>query len=140
MNGRPPAPAALRDAAVRAHPVRWLIALALSGVSCGGLPGGPASPAGRAAARQRCSSNLRSLGLTFQAYREGRGHLPPVAITDPQGKPLLSWRVTILPWLKAYDVQTGEVRDVGLDRLYKQFHLDEPWDSPHNKALIRNIP
>jgi len=24
--------------------------------------------------------------------------------------------------------------------LYNQFHLDEPWDSPHNKALIDRMP
>jgi prepilin-type processing-associated H-X9-DG protein len=24
--------------------------------------------------------------------------------------------------------------------LYKQFHLDEPWDSPHNKTLIAKMP
>jgi hypothetical protein len=24
--------------------------------------------------------------------------------------------------------------------LYEQFHLDEPWDSPHNKTLISQMP
>lgn len=37
-------------------------------------------------------------------------------------RPLLSWRVHILP-----NVEEG--------KLYDQFHLDEPWDSPHNKPL-----
>jgi prepilin-type processing-associated H-X9-DG protein len=35
--------------------------------------------------------------------------------------------VLILPFLEAND-------------LYKEFHLDEPWDSPHNKALIPRMP
>src|SRR5262249_3924337 len=26
------------------------------------------------------------------------------------------------------------------DNLYRQFHLDEPWDSPHNKALLDQMP
>ena len=26
------------------------------------------------------------------------------------------------------------------DALYKQFHLDEPWDSEHNKQLIAKMP
>jgi hypothetical protein len=26
------------------------------------------------------------------------------------------------------------------DRLYQQFHLDEPWDSPHNKKLLDRTP
>src|SRR5262249_40381611 len=43
------------------------------------------------------------------------------------GKPLLSWRVAILPYL-----------DQGA--LYKQFRLDEPWDSDHNKKLLAKMP
>src|SRR5262249_37305604 len=42
-------------------------------------------------------------------------------------KPLLSWRVRLLPF-------------VAQDHLWKQFHLNEPWDSPHNRPLIRKIP
>src|SRR5262249_8583387 len=40
---------------------------------------------------------------------------------------LLSWRVAILPFLEQ-------------EALYNLFHLDEPWDSPHNKALISLMP
>jgi WD40 repeat protein len=43
------------------------------------------------------------------------------------GKPLLSWRVAILPIIGQMD-------------LYKQFHLDEPWDSPHNIKLLDKMP
>ncbi|MBV9123911.1 MAG: DUF1559 domain-containing protein, partial [Planctomycetes bacterium] len=42
-------------------------------------------------------------------------------------RPLLSWRVALLPYLEE---QT----------LYSQFHLDEPWDSPHNRPLLENMP
>jgi hypothetical protein len=52
---------------------------------------------------------------------------PPYAITDRQGKPLLSWRVAILPYL-------------GEEELFRQFRLDEPWDSPHNKPLLEKMP
>ena len=41
---------------------------------------------------------------------------PPAYSTDAAGKPLLSWRVLILPYID----QQG---------LYEQFHLDEPWDT-----------
>ena len=54
-------------------------------------------------------------------------HLPPAAIYDANGRPLLSWRVAILPYLDE-------------NELYKQFHLDEPWDSPHNRKLIEKMP
>lgn len=43
---------------------------------------------------------------------------------QPKG---LSWRVHLLPYM-------------GLDELYSQFHLDEPWDSEHNKTLIEKMP
>ena len=42
-------------------------------------------------------------------------------------RPLLSWRVAILP-------------DLGERELYEQFHLDEPWNSPHNLVLVGRMP
>jgi hypothetical protein len=39
----------------------------------------------------------------------------------------LSWRVHILPFVDQM-------------KLYDQFHLNEPWDSPHNKKLIAKMP
>lgn len=39
----------------------------------------------------------------------------------------LSWRVHVLPFLEE-------------QALYDQFHLDEPWDSPHNRELVAKIP
>jgi hypothetical protein len=55
------------------------------------------------------------------------GTFPPQAIRSPDGKPLLSWRVSILPYL-------------GEQALYDEFHLNEPWDSAHNRKLITRIP
>ena len=48
-------------------------------------------------------------------------------MAERDGRPLLSWRVAILPQL-------------GYQSLYARFRLDEPWDSPHNRALIREMP
>ena len=47
----------------------------------------------------------------------------------PSGKkrPLLSWRVHLLPYIEQRALQ---------DR----FHFDEPWDSEHNKKLIKEMP
>jgi hypothetical protein len=42
-------------------------------------------------------------------------------------KPNLSWRVHLLPFL-------------GNLPLYRQLHLDEPWDSPHNLSLVPLMP
>ena len=60
-------------------------------------------------------------------YHDTYGTFPPAATTDGADKPLLSWRVAILPFLEQQP-------------LYEQFHLDEPWDSPHNKTLIEQMP
>jgi hypothetical protein len=60
-------------------------------------------------------------------YHDVNGKFPPQAIRSKDGKPLLSWRVAILPYLEQMP-------------LYQQFHLDEPWDSDHNKALIEKMP
>lgn len=51
----------------------------------------------------------------------------PRNIVSPEGTPLLSWRVQLLPLL-------------GYDDLYEKFHLNEAWDSPHNRELIRQLP
>lgn len=60
-------------------------------------------------------------------YHDKFGRFPPAAVCDANGKPLLSWRVLILPFLEE-------------DGLFKQFHLDEPWDSPHNVQLVLKMP
>lgn len=64
-------------------------------------------------------------GLDRFTYR-GSHTVPPYSV-DGAGKPLLSWRVQILPAIGGYD-------------LYQLFHHDEPWDSPHNRLLIPFMP
>jgi hypothetical protein len=73
------------------------------------------------------SENLKQLGTALHAYHDKFGHFPPAASYDLQGKPLLSWRVHLLPFL-------------GEDKLYQEFHLNEPWDSDHNKKLLSRMP
>jgi hypothetical protein len=77
--------------------------------------------------RKASAQNLRQIGLALHTFHDKERHLPPPAICDRRGKPLLSWRVAILPYLEQGD-------------LYKQFKLSEPWDSPHNKALLKKMP
>ena len=67
------------------------------------------------------------MALAFHNYHDAFGHFPPQAITDSDGKPLLSWRVAILPFLEQ-------------QALYNEFKLDEPWDSPHNRPLAEKMP
>jgi len=79
-------------------------------------------------ARRRQSTNhLKQIALAMHNYHDGYKCFPAAASYAPDGKPLLSWRVHILPYLE----QT---------KLYEQFRLNEPWDSPHNRALIEKMP
>jgi RNA polymerase sigma factor (sigma-70 family) len=71
--------------------------------------------------------NLKNLGLALHNYHDANGRFPPQGIVGRNGQPLLSWRVAVLPFL-------------GHRELYARFRLDEPWDSPHNKALIPTMP
>jgi prepilin-type processing-associated H-X9-DG protein len=83
--------------------------------------------AGRAAIGSSCVDNEKQIGLAIREYIAHHDSFPPAFSRDKVGKPLLSWRVLILPYLDQ-------------DALYKEFHLDEAWDSPHNKALIAKMP
>jgi hypothetical protein len=72
-------------------------------------------------------NHLKQLALAMHNYHDVNKQFPPAAIRDAQGRPLLSWRVSLLPYLEE-------------GKLYRQFHLDEPWDSEHNKKLIAKMP
>ena len=69
----------------------------------------------------------RELVVGIMNQESANRRFPPAYKADPKGKPLLSWRVMILPWIEQ-------------DSLFKQFKLDEPWDSPHNKQLLEKMP
>ena len=87
----------------------------------------PMVAARRAARRQVCFNNLKQIGLAMHNYYEKHKTFPPAASRDDQGRLLLSWRVQLLPYLEE-------------PALYEQFHQDEPWDSPHNRQLIAQMP
>ena len=88
----------------------------------------PAVQSARAAARRVSSSNnMKQIGLAMHMYHDTQRRLPARAVFDENGKPLLSWRVLLLPYLNN-------------EALFKEFHLDEPWDSEHNRPLIARMP
>lgn len=72
-------------------------------------------------------NNMKQMALAVHISYDEKQHLPMQASLDADGKPLLSWRVHILPYIEQKE-------------LYDQFHLDEPWDSEHNKTLISKMP
>jgi hypothetical protein len=88
----------------------------------------PAVASARQAARQTVGmNNLKQLGLAMLIHESEKNALPSAAMCDGDGKPLLSWRVRLLPYLDEQE-------------LYEQFKLDEPWDSEHNKKLVEKMP
>jgi hypothetical protein len=84
-------------------------------------------PARSNAMFRECINNQKQLGLALYRYHQRHNNFPPAFSSSKDGKPLLSWRVLILPFLDE-------------NALYQEFHLDEPWDSPHNRALVAKMP
>lgn len=74
----------------------------------------------------KSSNNLKMIGLAMHNYHDVNGRLPHNTM-DKSGKPALSWRVHILPYIEE-------------DKLYREFKLDEPWDSENNIKLIDRMP
>jgi prepilin-type processing-associated H-X9-DG protein len=77
--------------------------------------------------RSSDDSQLKKLAQALDKYHAAHGHFPPAARFDKDGRALLSWRVELLPFL-------------GEEALYRRFKLDEPWDSLHNKKLLKDMP
>jgi hypothetical protein len=73
------------------------------------------------------ANDLKQIGMALRIYHDKFGSFPPAAVHDADGKPLYSWRVLLLPFLEQ-------------EALYARFHLDEPWDSPHNLTLLSPAP
>lgn len=71
--------------------------------------------------------DLKSISLGIRGYMWESDDWFPDDIRDDSGRPLLSWRVAVLPYME-------------LKSLYERFHLDEPWDSPHNIKLLTEMP
>ncbi len=67
---------------------------------------------------------LRQIG---KAFLKEWPYSFPVAYVDRDGRPILSWRVALLPRL-------------GQEELFRQFQLGEPWDGPNNKKLLARMP
>jgi prepilin-type processing-associated H-X9-DG protein len=89
------------------------------------LPG--VAAARTSAYKTRSANNLKQLSLAMHNYANSRRTLPGHALYGKDEKPLLSWRVALLPYL-------------GQMPLYRKFKLDEPWDSAQNKPLLKFMP
>jgi uncharacterized protein (TIGR03067 family) len=83
---------------------------------------------GKIKGEQQGINNLKQIGLAMHNYHDTYNAFPLHAIYSKDGKtPMLSWRVAILPYVEEIE-------------LYRQFKLDEPWDSANNKKLVARMP
>ena len=79
-----------------------------------------------AANRMKATNDAKQMAVGFHNYESTTGAFPTNSYS-PDGKPLLSWRVHILPHIEQ-------------NTLYKQFNLNEPWDGPTNIRLLNQMP
>ena len=77
--------------------------------------------AGPTSYRNTCLNNLRLLALTLLNYRDSKGKFPPAYIVDANGRPLLSWRMAMLPYFE----QSG----------LPYVDVTKAWNDPANTAI-----
>lgn len=94
--------------------------------AAGKILGGLTATARAEAGKAQSMNHLKQLGLAFHNFADNWGSFPPSAGYAGE-KPLLSWRVYLLPYLEQ-------------QALYQEFRLDEPWDSEHNRKLVERMP
>jgi hypothetical protein len=80
-------------------------------------------------ANSRSSNNMKQLLLAMHNYHDATGRLPTDILEPGTKKPLLSWRVAILPYLGPKEAA-----------LYRRFKLNEAWDSANNRPLLKEMP
>lgn len=75
----------------------------------------------------RDERKLKQILLALHNYESAYQVFPRPDGQSDRNPAGLSWRVHLLPYL-------------GETKLWRKFHMDEPWDSPHNQALIAEMP
>jgi len=123
MNENPPESLPRKGLRAKLVPAILLVVLLLIGV----MLLLPSIDATRNRPPNPCRSAIKAIGIAMHRYYSQYGCLPPAYVADKDGRPVHSWRVLILPFLE------GEA-------LYDRYRFDEPWDSPHNLALARDVP
>jgi|GEM_PF-6668612 len=71
-------------------------------------------------------SQLKQIATGLLLHADRNEEHFPHNIVSADGKPLMSWRVELLPVMEHQSI-------------YSQLRRDEPWDSPHNAALLKQV-
>jgi hypothetical protein len=111
-------------------PAGVLAALLLAG--CGARPPQSAGPERPASRDQPRGPSAEVLASQEKLRRIGAAFLKgdptyPAGLADLDRRPILSWRVALLPQL-------------GHKELFQRFKLNEPWDGPNNRKLLAEMP
>ena len=80
----------------------------------------------RSADHAQSFNHIKQIGLTMHGYHDANGRFP-TDIVDADGKPILSWRVHLLPYIEQ-------------NQLYQQIDRTKAWDDPANKKLWDKMP
>jgi hypothetical protein len=127
----PPMPPPSRSTGGAGALVAVLAVVIVGLVLCGGVLLAlllPAVQSAREAARRtQCANNLKQIGLAMHNYHDIHGTLPPAYVADPNGKPMHSWRVLILPYMEQAP-------------LHSRYDQSQPWDSAANRQLLSQMP
>jgi len=76
--------------------------------------------------RLSCLGNHTQLSVALHEYHDQWGSFPLAYTVDAAGKPMHSWRVLILPYIKP--------------ELAARYNYSEPWDGPNNIQLASEMP
>jgi len=75
-------------------------------------------------------ANLKQIALAIHNYHDTYKCFPAACVTDEDGKPMHSWRVLVLQFMK----------DPRATELYQQYDFSQPWNSPKNLAVAERMP
>lgn len=88
----------------------------------------PAVNAARQAAlRMETQNDMKMIALGVHNYHDTYGQFPPLYVTDADGNPASSWRVSLLPFIEEMS-------------LSDRWEDGQPWDSDANKPLLEQTP
>ncbi|MDB5387872.1 MAG: hypothetical protein JWM11_3518 [Planctomycetaceae bacterium] len=101
-----------------------------------------------ATAKMSDVEKLKQISRAMHDYHSITNHYPGAGrgrSSENGGKPGLSWRVHLLNVLEQSAINEPSLLIVSVDRpeqlvSSKDFHLDEPWDSPHNLLQVERMP
>jgi len=76
-----------------------------------------------------CEANMVLIGQAIEEYYLVNGHYPQAVVRDENGKPMHSWRVSILPYLGPEAQAT-----------YAKYDMTKPWDAVENRDCLGEMP